>query len=240
MGISEQERWSGAPLPSQHQHSASQTFIFLLICEVDVFELVVGWKNSLIVHSFIQCAHLVSSHYQTPIICQELLQVQDKKPAIFSPLWVAVSIYPKSFLECMKKKHYSHPLPVTPAFTPEVEGGPQGGMAQEPTLKANRAGTGATAPAGLPQGPACPSARPSAGPAWTRQLLAPGPALLRVPTTKRRSSQHVGGVAHRFYWWKLSAEPRCAAASSCLAPSPSDLGQRDAPTARSGIGSPRA
>lgn len=164
-----------------------------------------------------------------------------QKPAIFSPLWVAVSIYPKSFLECMRKEALLPPSSSYACFTPKWRGGPQGGMAPGAHVERQQGGDRSCDPSRPSPGPACPL-RPSAGPAWTRRLTS-----LPVPPSSEPPRPSVG--AHNtwaawptgFIGGKLSPEPRCAAASSRLAPSPSDIGRRRrAPTARSGIGSPKS
>lgn len=84
-----------------------------------------------------------------------------------------------------------------------------------------------------------PTPRPSAGPAWTRRLTS-----LPVPPSSEPPRPSVGAHNTRVAWpagftgWKLSAEPRCAAASSRLAPSPSDRRGR-ASISRSGIRVPK-
>lgn len=124
---------------------------------------------------------------------------------------------------------------------PEVERGSPGWHGPRSPRRANQGGPELRPQQAFPRA-SLPTQRPSAGPAWTRRLT-----LLPVPPSSKPPLPSVG--AHNtwaawptgFIGWKLSAEPRCAAASSCLAPSPSDLGRRRrSPTARSGIGSPKS
>lgn len=123
-------------------------------------------------------------------------------------------------------------MPALPRSGEEV---PRVAWPQEPKESANRAGTRSCDPSRPSPGPACPLRDPRRGGLDQSAHIAPGSVLLGAPTTKRRSSQHVGGVAHGFYWVEA-----CAAASSRLAPSPNDLGwSRCAPTARSGIRVPK-
>ena len=99
-------------------------------------------------------------------------------------------------------------------------------------------GPGAATPAGLPQGRPAHS-ETLGGAAWTRRLT-----LLRVPPSSEPPRPSVGAHNTRAAWptgftgWKLSAEQRCAAASSRLTPSPSDRSGR-ASTSRSGIRVPK-
>ena len=75
-----------------------------------------------------------------------------------------------------------------------------------------------------------PSARPGPG-----GSLRPGPSRPSVGAHNTWAAWSTGFIGQ-----KLSAEPRCTAARSRLAPSPSDLGwSRRAPTARSGIWVPK-
>ena len=84
-------------------------------------------------------------------------------------------------------------------------------------------------------GPACPLWDPRRGRPGPGGSLRPGPSRPSVGAHNTWAAWSTGFIGQ-----KLSAEPRCTAAGSRLAPSPSDLGwSRRAPTARSAIWVPK-
>lgn len=126
-------------------------------------------------------------------------------------------------------------------FTPKWRGGPQGGMAPRAQVKRQLGGVPELRPQQALPRAGLSTPRPSAGPAWTRRLTSlpvqpsSEPPLPRVGAHNTWAAWPTG-----FIRWKLSAEPRGAAASSRLAPSPSDLGANAPPPPGVESGSPKS
>ena len=154
---------------------------------------------------------------------------------IFSPFWVAVEQLSKKFPGMYEKRSTTPTLFQLCLLYPKWRGGPQGGMAPGAQVERQPGGTRSCDPSRPSPGPACPLWDPRRGRPGPGGSLRPGPSRPSVGAHNTWAAWSTGFIGQ-----KLSAEPRCTAAGSRLAPSPSDLGwSRRAPTARSAIWVPK-